>query len=170
MASLLLLIKTQCLSRHERDIVLCCICVAINRHVIVQINGWFYVTFRNHDGYVMATIRAMRWLHNEICDVLHRDNFVMKTNVNLIDQNPLSGHTRPGFQYFLKPFGGSLPPKVLYIYINLYKKTSAWGIIIPLNTCFGLCEWSNFIFIKLCSIIQIYQHLVHCLEPMDKIG
>ena len=86
MASLLLLIKTRRLSRHERDMVLCCVCVAINWRMIAQINGWFYTTFWNHNGYVMATIRATRRLRDEIRDVLRRDNFVTKTNVNLIDK------------------------------------------------------------------------------------
>ena len=86
MASLLLLIKTRRLSGCERDTVLCHVHVAINRRVIAQINGWFYATFQNRDGYVMATVRAMRRLRDEIRDVLRRDNFVVKTNVNLIDK------------------------------------------------------------------------------------
>ena len=87
MASLLLLIKTRCLSRRERDMVLCHVHVAINWRVIAQIDGWLYTTFWNRDGYVMATVRATQRLRNEIRDVLRRDNFVAKTNVNLIDKN-----------------------------------------------------------------------------------
>ena len=86
MASLLLLIKTRRLSRRERDTVLRRVRVVINRHVIAQINGRFYATFWNRDGYGMATVRATRWLREEICDVLRCDNFVAKTNVNLIDK------------------------------------------------------------------------------------
>ena len=86
MASLLLLIKTRCLLRRECDTVLCCIRIAINQCVIAQIDGWFYTTFQNRDGYVMATVRATRRLRDEIRDVLRRDNFVVKTNVNLIDK------------------------------------------------------------------------------------
>ena len=86
MASLLILIKTRRLSRHERDMVLRHFRVAINRRVIAQINGRFYATFRNRDGYAMATVRATRRLRDEICDVLRCDNFVAKTNVNLIDK------------------------------------------------------------------------------------
>ena len=86
MASLLLLIKTRRLSRRERDMVLHCIRVAINRRVIAQINGWFYAMFWNRDDYVMATVRATWRLRDEIRDVLRRDNFVVKTNVNLIDK------------------------------------------------------------------------------------
>ena len=87
MASLLLLIKTRRLSRRERDTVLCCIHVAINQRVIAQINNWLYATFWNRDGYAMATVRAMRRLRDKIRDVLRRDNFVAKTNVNLINKN-----------------------------------------------------------------------------------
>ena len=87
MASLLLLIKTRCLSWRERDTVLRRIRVAINQRVIAQINGWFYVMFWNCDGYAMATICATRWLRDEIRDVLRCDNFVTKTNINLIDKN-----------------------------------------------------------------------------------
>ena len=61
--------------------------VAINRRVIAQINSRFYATFRNHNGYAMTTVRAMQRLRNEIRDVLRRDNFVAKTNVNLIVKN-----------------------------------------------------------------------------------
>ena len=86
MASLLLLIKTRRLSRRECDTVLRRVRVAINRRVIAQIDGWFYATFQNRDGYAMATVRATRWLRDEIRDVLRRDNFVAKTNVNLIDK------------------------------------------------------------------------------------
>ena len=87
MASLLLLIKTRCLSRRERDTVLCHIHVAINRCVIAQINGRFYVTFQNHDSYTMAMVRATRRLRDELCNALRCDNFVTKTNVNLINKN-----------------------------------------------------------------------------------
>ena len=82
MASLLILIKTRRLSRRERDTVLRRVRVAINRRVIAQIDGWFYATFWNRDGYVMATVRAMWRLRDEIRDVLRCDNFVAKTNVN----------------------------------------------------------------------------------------
>ena len=82
MASLLILIKTRRLSRREHDMVLRRVRVAINRRVIAQIDGWFYAMFWNHDGYAMAMVRAMRQLR----DVLRRDNFVAKTNVNLIDK------------------------------------------------------------------------------------
>ena len=87
MASLLLLIKTRRLSRRERDTVLCRVCIAINRRVIAQIDDWFYATFWNRDGYAMAMVRTMRRLRDEIRDVLCRDNFVVKTNINLIDKN-----------------------------------------------------------------------------------
>ena len=87
MASLLLLIKTWCLSRRECDTVLRRVRVAINRRVIAQIDDQFYATFWNRDGYVMATVRTTRRLHNKIRNVLRRDNFVAKTNVNLIDKN-----------------------------------------------------------------------------------
>ena len=87
MASLLLLIKTWRLSRRERDTVLRRVHVAINRRIIAQIDGRFYVTFRNCDGYAMATVCTTRQLRDEIRDVLCRDNFVAKTNVNLIDKN-----------------------------------------------------------------------------------
>ena len=86
MASLLLLIKTRRLSRRKRDTVLRRVHVAINRRVIAQIDGRFYATFWNRDGYTMATVHAMRRLRDEICDVLRRDNFVAKTNINLIDK------------------------------------------------------------------------------------
>ena len=87
MASLLLLIKTWHLSRRKRDMVLRRVRIAINQCVIAQINGWFYATFQNRNGYVMAMVRATRRLCDEICDVLRRDNFIVKTNVNLIDKN-----------------------------------------------------------------------------------
>ena len=87
MASLLLLIKTRRLSRRKRDTVLRRVRVAINRRLIAQINGRFYAMFWNCDGYAMATVRATRRLRDEICDVLRCDNFVVKTNVNLIDKN-----------------------------------------------------------------------------------
>ena len=86
MASLLILIKTRRLSRCERDTVLRRVHIVINRRVIAQINSWFYVTFWNRNGYAMATVRATRRLRNEIRDVLRRNNFVVKTNVNLIDK------------------------------------------------------------------------------------
>ena len=86
MASLLLLIKTWRLSWRKCDMVLCRVRVVINWRVIAQINGWFYVTFWNRDGYAMATVHTTRRLRDEIRDVLHRDNFVAKTNVNLIDK------------------------------------------------------------------------------------
>ena len=87
MASLLILIKTWRLSRRERDTVLRRVRVAINRRVIAQIDGWFYATFWNRDGYAMATVRATRRLRDEIHDVLRRDNFFVKTNINLINKN-----------------------------------------------------------------------------------
>ena len=87
MASLLLLIKTRRLSWRKHDTVLRRVCVAINWHIIAQINGWLYAMFWNYDSYAMATVRTMRRLRDEICDVLRRDNFVAKTNVNLIDKN-----------------------------------------------------------------------------------
>ena len=86
MASLLLLIKTRRLSRRERDTVLRRVRVAINRRVIAQINGWFYTMFWNCNSYTMAMVRATRRLRDEIRDVLRRNNFVAKTNVNLIDK------------------------------------------------------------------------------------
>ena len=86
MASLLLLIKTRCF-RDAHNTVLHFICIAINQHVIAKINDQLCVTFWNRDGYVMATVRATRRLRDEIRDVLRRDNFVAKTNVNLIDKN-----------------------------------------------------------------------------------
>ena len=61
--------------------------IVINQHIIVEIDDWLCVMFWNHDGYMMATVRATQWLHNEIHDVLRRDNFVTKTNVNLIVKN-----------------------------------------------------------------------------------
>ena len=87
MASLLLLIKTRRLSRRKHDTVLHRIHIAINQHVIAEINDWFCATFWNHDGYAMAIVRATQRLCDEIRDVLRRDNFVVKTNVNLIDKN-----------------------------------------------------------------------------------
>ena len=87
MASLLLLIKTRRLSQREHDTDLRRVCIVINRRVIAQINSWFYVMFWNRDGYAMAMVRAMRRLRDEIHDVLRRDNFVAKTNVNLINKN-----------------------------------------------------------------------------------
>ena len=87
MASLLLLIKTRHLSQRKRDTVLCRVHVAINRRIITQINGWFYAMFWNRDSYVMAMVCATRRLRDKIRDVLRRNNFVVKTNVNLIDKN-----------------------------------------------------------------------------------
>ena len=87
MASLLLLIKMWRLSRYKHDTVLRRVRIAINRRVIAQINSWFYATFWNRDGYAMATVRATRRLRDEIHDVLCRDNFVVKTDINLIDKN-----------------------------------------------------------------------------------
>ena len=86
MASLLLLIKTRHLSWRECDTVLCRVCVAINQHVIAKINDWLCVMFWNRDGYVMATIHAMQRLRNKIRDVLRCDNFIAKTDVNLMDK------------------------------------------------------------------------------------
>ena len=86
MASLLLLIKTRRLSQHKRNMVLRRVCVAINWHIIVKINDWLCAMFWNHDGYAMATVHAMQWLRDEIRDVLCRDNFVAKTDVNLMDK------------------------------------------------------------------------------------
>ena len=86
MASLLLLIKTRRLLQREHDTVLYCVHVAINWRVIAQIDGWFYVMFWNRDGYAMATVGTMRQLHDKIRDVLCHDNFVAKTNINLIDK------------------------------------------------------------------------------------
>ena len=100
MASLLLLIKTRRLLRHERDTVLRRVRVTINRCVIAQINGWFYATFWNHDGYAMATVRATRRLRDKIRDVLRRDNFVAKTNVNLIDKTTNLATHGPVFNIF----------------------------------------------------------------------
>ena len=87
MASLLLLIKMQRLLQREHDTVLCHVHVAINRRVIAQINGWLYTTFQNRDSYAMAMVCAMWQLHDKIRDVLRHDNFIMKTNINLIDKN-----------------------------------------------------------------------------------
>ena len=87
MASLLLLIKTRHLSRRKRDTVLCCVRVAINWRVIVQIDSQFYTMFRDRNGYAMATVHATRRLCDEIRDVLRCDNFVAKNNINLIDKN-----------------------------------------------------------------------------------
>ena len=87
MASLLLLIKTRHLLWRERDMVLCRVRVVINRRVIAKINDWFCMTFWNRDGYVMATVHSTQRLRDEIRDVLRRDNFVAKTDVNLIAKN-----------------------------------------------------------------------------------
>ena len=87
MASLLLLIKTRRLSRRERDTVLRRVRVAINRRVIAQIDGSILRDvsksrrLRDGNGTRYATAR------NEIRDVLRRDNFVAKINVNLIVKN-----------------------------------------------------------------------------------
>ena len=87
MASLLLLIKTRHLSQRKHDMVLRRVRVAINRRVIAKINDWFCATFWNRDGYAMVTVRTTRRLRDKIRDVLHRDNFVAKTDVNLTDKN-----------------------------------------------------------------------------------
>ena len=87
MASLLLLIKTRCLSQHEHNTVLHCVCIAINQRVIVKINNRLCAMFRNHNGYVMAMVHTMQQLSDEIHDVLYSDNFIMKTDVNLIVKN-----------------------------------------------------------------------------------
>ena len=87
MASFLLLITMRRLSRHERDMVLRRVRVAINQCVIAKINDWFCMMFWNRDGYAMATVRATRWLRDKIHDVLRHNNFVTKTNVNLIIKN-----------------------------------------------------------------------------------
>ena len=87
MASLLLLIKTRHLSRRKHNTVLRRVRVAINWCVIAKINDWFWVMFWNHDGYMMATVCTTRRLRDEIRDVLRRDNFVVKTDVNLIAKN-----------------------------------------------------------------------------------
>ena len=42
--------------------------------------------FRNRDGYAMAMVRATQRLRDEIRDVLRCDNFIAKTNANLIDK------------------------------------------------------------------------------------
>ena len=87
MASLLLLIKTRHLSRRKRDTVLCCVRVAINRCVIAQIDGSILrdvlKSRRLRDGNSTCYTTA----HDEIRDVLCRDNFVAKINVNLIVKN-----------------------------------------------------------------------------------
>ena len=86
MASLLPLIKTWCLSRRKHDTVLHRVHIVINQHVIAKINDLLCVTFWNHDGYVMAMVRATWRLRDEIHDVLRRDNFVAKTDINLMDK------------------------------------------------------------------------------------
>ena len=87
MASLLLLIKTQRLSRRERNMVLRRVHVAIIRRVIAQIDGSILRDVSKSRRLRDATVRATRRLRNEIRDVLRRDNFVAKNNVNLIDKN-----------------------------------------------------------------------------------
>ena len=87
MASLLLLIKTRRLSRRERDTVLRRVHVAIIRRVIAQIDGLILRDVSKSRRLRDATVRATRRLRNEIRDVLRRDNFVAKNNVNLIDKN-----------------------------------------------------------------------------------
>jgi len=87
MASLLLLIKTRHLSRRKRDTVLCRVHVAIIRRVIVQIDGSILRDVSKSRRLRDATVRATRRLRNEIRDVLRRDNFVAKNNINLIDKN-----------------------------------------------------------------------------------
>ena len=87
MASLLLLIKTRRLSRRERDTVLhsdkstrnCANQRLILRDVLKS--------RRLRDGNSTCYTTATRRLRDEIRDVLRRDNFVAKTNVNLIDKN-----------------------------------------------------------------------------------
>ena len=64
--------------------VLCCIYIAINQHVIAEIDNWLCMMFQNHDSYVMETVCATQQLCDKICDILHCDNFVVKTDVNLI--------------------------------------------------------------------------------------
>ena len=86
MASLLLLIKTRRLSRRKRDTVLRRVHVAIIRRVIAQIDGSILRDVSKSRRLRDATVRATRRLHNEIRDVLRRDNFIAKTNVNLIDK------------------------------------------------------------------------------------
>ena len=87
MASLLLLIKTRRLSRRERDTVLRRVHVAIIRRVIAQIDGSILRDVSKSRRLRDATVRATRRLRNEIRDILRRDNFVAKNNVNLIDKN-----------------------------------------------------------------------------------
>ena len=87
MASLLLLIKTRRLSRHERDTVLRRVHVAIIRRVIAQIDGSILRDVSKSRRLRDATVRATRQLHDEIRNILRRDNFVTKNNVNLIDKN-----------------------------------------------------------------------------------
>ena len=87
MVSLLLLIKTRRLSRRECNTVLRRVCIAINQHVIAKIDDWFCATFWNRDDYAMTTVHATQRLRDKICDVLCRDNFVAKTNINLIIKN-----------------------------------------------------------------------------------
>ena len=116
MASLLLLIKTRRLSRRERNTVLRRVRVAINRRIIAQIDGWFYATFWNRDGYAMATVCATRRLRDEIRDVLHRNNFIAKTDVNLIVKTTnLATHSQV-FNIFKNPLVGHSPQGLLYIY------------------------------------------------------
>ena len=87
MASLLLLIKTRRLLRHKRDTVLRCVRIAINRHVIAQIDGSILRDvsksrrLRDSNSTHYATAR------DKIRDVLRRDNFVAKININLIVKN-----------------------------------------------------------------------------------
>ena len=56
----------------------------MQRFEIATVTRWQWYALR--DGYAMATVRATRRLRDEIRDVLCRDNFVAKTNVNLIDK------------------------------------------------------------------------------------
>ena len=84
MASLLLLIKTWRLSRREHDTVLHRVHIVINRRVIAEINDWFCAMFWNCDGYAMATVHSMWRLRDEIRNILRRNNFIVKTDVNLI--------------------------------------------------------------------------------------
>ena len=87
MASLLLLIKTRRLLRRERDTVLHRVRVAINWRVIAKINDWLCMTFWNRNSYTMTMVRAMWWLHDKIHDVLCHNNFVVKSDINLIAKN-----------------------------------------------------------------------------------
>ena len=116
MASLLLLIKTRRLSRRKHDTVLHRIHIAINQCVIAQIDGWLYAMFWNRDGYAMATVRTTRRLRDEIRDILCHDNFVAKTNVNLIVKTTNLATHGQVFNIFKNPLVGHSPQGLLYIY------------------------------------------------------